>query len=701
MAVTPGVSLPRRVMVGTDRSEAAEHAVRWAAAFADRFGAELYVVRVVAPTPGAGTPAEPAGTVIPAQDIAEHARSVAGDRGHGRVVVDDDPALAIVRAAEEDAIDVLIVGNRGMAGRQHLLLGNVPNRVSHNARCTVIIVNTVASDGNGGHTPVRDPASAGRTYRPSGMRPESEPHRFARGATIAAVFLKHGLRELFGSPDDDGAVGRQRQAKRLRAAFEELGPTFAKIGQLLSTRPDLFPAEYVDELAQLRDNVTPLAEPQVVRVMEQDLGVPWEDVFETIDPKPLAAGTIGQVHRAVLAGGERVVLKVQRPDARDMIEQDLALLKSFTDTVGTRSTVKRWVDLPAVFEHLSSSLHRELDYRLEAANAERMRAALAEFPRLAVPRVHTAYSTSRLLVMQDVAGVPAAAVPAGTMRKDVGRQLLESFYQQILINGFFHADPHPGNLMWQPAEQRLYLLDLGMVGDIGEDTRELIILLLLALWQEDSALLTDVSVMLSGADRGRLDLEAYRKDLEALMARYRGASIADIQIGAMLQELIELSLRHDAPLPASLALAAKSLSQLQLVAAQLDPTLQPFDVAGRFLTRSLVRNLIPRGDLKTLVYEGQKLKHRVGRVFEAVERLVGERPGEKPAVNVAPASFEETVRRASRPLALGIAAGCAMLASAVTAIAERVPEWVPVIFGLAAAALTVAVVRDVRRPSRS
>jgi predicted unusual protein kinase regulating ubiquinone biosynthesis (AarF/ABC1/UbiB family)/nucleotide-binding universal stress UspA family protein len=687
-------------MVGTDRSEAAEQAVRWAAVFADRYGAELYVVRVVAPQRNAGTApdsAEPAGTANLAQDMVQHARSIAGDRGHGRVVVDDDPALAMVRAAEADAIDVLIVGNRGMAGRKHLLLGNVPNRVSHNARCTVIIVNTVEPDGNGAHTPVRNPASAEKTYRPSGMNLESEPHRFARGATIAAIFLKHGLKELFGRPDEDGAVGRQRQAKRLRAAFEELGPTFAKIGQILSTRPDLLPAEFVDELAQLRDNVTPLAEQQVVRVMEQDLGVPWEDVFETIDPNPLAAGTIGQVHRAVLASGEKVVLKVQRPDARELIEQDLALLKSFSDTVGTRSTVKRWVDVPAVFEHLSSSLHRELDYRLEAGNAERMRTALAGFPRLAVPAVHTAYSTSRLLVMQDVGGVPVADVPAGTMRKEVGRQLLESFYQQIMINGFFHADPHPGNLMWQPAEQRLYLLDLGMVGDVGADTRELIILLLLALWQEDSAFLTDVSVMLSGADRGHLDLEAYRKELEALMARYRGASIADIQIGPLLQAMIEVSLRHRAPLPASLALAAKSLAQMQLVAAQLDPTLEPFDVAGQFLTRSLVRNVIPRGDVKTLVYEAQKLKHRVTRVFEAVERLVGERPGEKPAVNVPAASFEDTVRRASRPLALGFAAGFAMLASAVTAMSERVPAWVPVIFGVGAAVLTVALLLDVNR----
>ena len=131
----------------------------------------------------------------------------------------------------------------------------------------------------------------------------------ARGGRIAAVFAKHGLKELFGRPDEEGAVGRRRQGKRLRAALEELGPTFAKLGQILSTRPDLLPPEYIEELATLQDNVPPLSEEQVVQVMEQELGVPWEDVFDHIDPSPLAAGTIAQVHRATLATGDPVVVE--------------------------------------------------------------------------------------------------------------------------------------------------------------------------------------------------------------------------------------------------------------------------------------------------------------------------------------------------------------------------------------------------------
>jgi len=681
-----GTSGPRRVMVGTDRSEAAERAVRWAADFAQRYGAALHVVQVIVPHHPADTdPGAAERTQAVADDLVRHARRIAGDRGRGRVVVDEDPAMAIVRAAAEDAIDVLVVGNAGMVGRKEFLLGNVPNRISHNARCTVIIVNSFAS----GETA---PALATMPLAPDA---EPQPHLVARGATIAAVFAKHGLRELFGRPDEEGTLGRRRQAKRLRTALAELGPTFAKLGQILSTRPDLLPPEFVDELAQLQDHVPPLTEEQVVRVMEQDLGVPWEDVFETIEPKPLAAGTIAQVHRASLASGEKVVVKVQRPDAKDLIEQDLALLQVFANAVGTRQGV---LDLRVVFEHLSTSLHRELDFKLEARNGERLRAAIADFPRLAVPRIHADLSTTRLLVMGDVGGAPATAVPSGPLRKETARQLLESFYKQILVDGFFHADPHPGNLMWQPSEERLYFLDLGMVGEVDADMRELMMLLLLALWQGDAAFITDLSVMLSGvAGRGDLDADAFTREIRALVETCRGASLKDIRLGPLLQGMAEVSFRHGVPLPASLTLTAKTLAQMQMVAAQLDPDADPFEVAGRYLMRSMLQGMGATTDPKALFYQAQKLRVRALRLFDALERLAGVRPGQRLEVAFRSESLEATVRRIGRRLALVVAAGFALLASGLTATAERSPAWIPVAFGVAAGVLLAALVVDLTR----
>ena len=688
----------RRVMVGTDRSETAERAVAWAASFADRFEAELHIVQVIVPQhPGATQYGAAEGTRAAgaADQLQHHAREIAGERGHAHVVIDDDPAMAIVQAAEDETIDVLVVGNAGMAGRKEFLLGNVPNRISHNARCTVIIVNTVSVNGKVVTSVGGPSAGAIRTSRREAEEP-TQPRLTARGAHIGKVFAKHGLKELFGRPDEEGTTGRVRQAKRLRGALEELGPTFAKLGQVLSTRADLLPPEFIDELATLQDHVTPLSEAQVVAVMEKELGVPWEDVFESIDPNPLAAGTIGQVHRATLAAGDRVVVKVQRPTAREEIEQDLALLELFAEKVEGRPGLNQVIDMAAVFEHLSSSLHRELDFRQEAQNIVRMRSVIEDYPRLDVPDVFEELSTSRFLVMQEIQGKPISQAPEGNARKEAARQLLESYYKQILVDGFFHADPHPGNLMWW--NDKIYFLDFGMVGEVGPEMREQLMLLLMAFWQEDVGFLTDVSLMLAKAiDRNDLDVDAFQEEIGEMMAKYRTASLSDIQLGPILQEMTEISLRHRVPLPASLTLTGKALAQMQLATAALDPDLDPFDVAGSFMMRSVFKEMGGKLDPKALFYQVQKFKVRGLRVVEAIERMIGARPGQKLEVNFRASTLEATIRRAGRRLAIGLTAGAMLLASGLTAQAARVDAWVPAAFGVAGALLTVAMLVDIVR----
>jgi ubiquinone biosynthesis protein len=688
-----------RVMVGTDRSETASRAVAWAAAFADRYGAELHVVQVILPDNPADTEigaAERTRAAAAADEIQRYAADVAGGRGRGHVVVDDDPAMAIVSAAEEHAVDVLVVGNAGMAGRKEFLLGNVPNRISHNARCTVIIVNTT----NGATSTVSSPGSAS-VIRRSRDQTETVPHLVARGTKIGTVFAKHGLRELFGRPDEEGTIGRARQAKRVRAALEELGPTFCKLGQILSTRPDLLPPEFITELATLQDNVPPLTEEQVVRVMEEELGVPWEDVFDHVEPTSLAAGTIAQVHRAVLANGEKAVIKVQRPDAREQIEQDLALLELFAEKIGDREGLKAVIDMQAVFEHLSESLHRELDFRQEARNMERMREVIARFDRLAVPSLYADYSTSRLLVMHDVGGGPISLAPEGSVRSQTARQLLESFYKQIMVDGFFHADPHPGNLMWQPEEDVLYFLDLGMAGEVGPDMREQMMLLLMAFWQEDVDFVADVALMLAGAiDHTDMDVDAFSAEIGSMMGKYRTASLSEIQLGPALQEMTEISLRHGVPLPASLTLTAKALAQMQLAASQLDPDVDPFEVAGRFLMRNVLTGIGAKFDPKTLFYQSQRFKVRAMRVVEAVERLIGARPGQKLEVNFRASTLEQTMRRAGRRLAMALVAAASLLGTAIVSTSDRVPAWIPITLGMIGGLFTIGLFVDLIRSRR-
>ncbi len=681
----------KRVMVGTDRSETAEHAVQWAAEFAERYAAELFVIQVIQPQNPASTEygaAERTRAAAASDELASHVRQLAGERGHASVILDADPAMAIVRAAEQESVDVLVAGNFGMAGRKEFLLGNVPNRISHNARCTVIIVNTLASG-------ERRPEPA-RVAIPGAEFPPIEPRLAARGAQIAAVMARHGLKELFGRPDGQDTPGRRRHAKRLRAALEELGPTFCKLGQILSTRPDLLPVEYIEELAMLQDNVPAMPEREVVQVAEQELGVPWEDVFESVDPSPLAAGTIGQVHRATLANGDRVVIKVQRSTAREEIEQDLALLEVFAEKVQERPDLQKLIDMRAVFKQLSMSLHRELDFTQEASNIERMRGILQGYDRLEVPGLHRELSTSRLLVMEEIQGIPILKAPEGPARTEAARQLLESYYKQIITDGFFHADPHPGNLMWW--KDCVYFLDFGMVGNLDTELREHLMLLLMSFWQEDAEFLTDVTLMLSGvADRSDLDVGRYQAEIGELMAKYRTAGLAEMQVGPILQEMSEIALRHGVPLPASLTLVGKALAQVQLATVQLDPTLDPFEVAGKFLTRSLLQGMRAKLSPKTLLYQSQKLRVRVVRAIETVERLIGVRPGQKLVVDFRATSLEDTVQRAGRRLALGMIVAASLFASDFTAVSMTATNWIPTTFGGLAVLLTLVLLVDLAR----
>jgi ubiquinone biosynthesis protein len=691
-----------RILVATDRSQSAETAVRWAADMAERFGSELVVLQVVVPpTPGEEADGEVrvADHEEDAESLQRYAEEIAGLRGRGRLVVDHDPARAIVQASEDLEVDVVVVGNVGMSGRRSFLLGNVPNRVSHNARCHVIIVNTSQPVTDGKRKRSREIPAMPHVAEEV---PESEGRLLGRAARIGRVLAKQGFAELFtagrGQPADDETV--RARARRLRGAMEELGPTFAKMGQILSTRPDLLPQPFVEELSTLQDQVPPLTEEEVVKVMEEELGVPWEDVFESIDPEPMAAGTIAQVHRATLADGERVVAKVQRPTARTDILQDLGLLELFAEKTQERSAFRQVIDLPTIIEHLSASLRRELDFRQEASNLDRMHGVLASFSRLDVPRVYTEFSTDRLLVMEEIQGIPLREIPESPARKDAARQLLESYYQQILAEGFFHADPHPGNMMWW--NDRIYFLDLGMVGEIEPEERNLMLLLLMAFWRGDVSFLSDVVLMLAGEDqRADLDLEGFQEEVGNLLDRTRGLSLKEMQLGPILQEITEMSIRHGVRLPASLALTGKALAQMQLATAQLDPTLDPLSVVGDFMMKGFVGRFRDRVDPRWLFYEGQKFRTRMVRLMEAVERLAGARPGPKLQVQFrGMEGLEDTVRRTGRRLAVGMVAAASLAGSAFAAASAEAPDWMAPTMGIGGLALTVGLLADLFRRRR-
>jgi predicted unusual protein kinase regulating ubiquinone biosynthesis (AarF/ABC1/UbiB family) len=518
---------------------------------------------------------------------------------------------------------------------------------------------------------------------------EADARLIGRAAQIGKVLTRYGLSERAAAD-----VPLEERAKNLRAALEELGPTFAKLGQILSTRPDLLPPEFIAELSTLQDRVTPMTEPEVVAVMEEELRVPWEDVFESIDPEPLAAGTIGQVHAATLEDGRRVVVKVQRRGAREEITRDLGLMELFAEKAEHRDGLRRLVDFPAVIRHLSESLKRELDFRSEAANVDRLREVLGRYSRLDVPTVYHELSTSRLLVLGFVDGVPVREAPDVPERKDAARQLIESYYRQVLEDGFFHADPHPGNLLW--SDGTVYFLDCGMVGEVPPRVRELVLLLVMAFWQQDDDFLAEIVLQLAGDDvPDDLDLPAFQQEIGDLFASVRGQSLQEIQLGPILQGITQISARHDVRLPAELALTAKALSQMQLAAATLDPELDPFSVVGRFFARRLFERGRQAIDPKRAFYEAQKIKLRISALLDAVERLVGARPGQRFQVDLkGTGGLEDTIRRAARRVSLAVVAGAAIVACGFTAESARVGTWVPALFGAIGVALLVLLLAD-------
>jgi predicted unusual protein kinase regulating ubiquinone biosynthesis (AarF/ABC1/UbiB family) len=389
-----------------------------------------------------------------------------------------------------------------------------------------------------------------------------------------------------------------------------------------------------------------------------------------------------------------VIVKVQRPGARDQIMRDLGLLGMFAEKTESREALRRIVDLPAVVEHLSASLQRELDFELEAANIEHMHEVLGPFSRLDAPAVHHRFTTKRLLVMEFIPGTPVREAPQGPERKEAAAQLLEAFYRQILTDGFFHADPHPGNMLW--SDGTIYFLDLGMVGEVAPEVRGRVLLLLLAFWQEDVPFLAEILLLLAPELPEKLDYDAFRDEIGALLAEYRHQTLSEIQLGPIMQGLTEIASRHGVRLPAALALVGKALAQMQLTAAELDPGLDPFSVVGGFVAKNVLTRLRTSADPKRVFYEMQKLEVRANALVEAIERIAGARPGARMQIDLKGTTpLEETIRTAARALALAIAAGSCLVAAGSTA-AAHVVSWIPITLGVAGGVLTLVLLYGLR-----
>ena len=423
----------------------------------------------------------------------------------------------------------------------------------------------------------------------------------------------------------------------LRAVLEELGPTFMKLGQVLSSRADLLPEEFRLELARLQDHAPAVAGDAVLEIVESELGAPVAARFRTFDETPLATGSIGQAHLAVASDGTELVVKVRRPGAVEQIDEDLKLLRRLAGIVQGRLQAAHDMDLAGMVAEFDASLRAEVDYMHEGHNAERFAQNFRDSTEVHVPRIFWDATTSRVLTMDRIVGMritdAASMKEAGCDPRTVAGRATRIVLKMMLEDGFFHADLHPGNLFVESAS-RIGLIDFGMVGVIDSQTRAGLEQLLLGIDAGDADVVVDALLDL-GVARGSVDRLALRRDIDRLLVDYRERAGGEPRLGDLLNEVFSAVRTYRLRLPSSLSMLAKTVLTAEGMVEQLDPSFQIAEISEAYMRKLVLAENSPRRwarrlereapDLMWLAVEAPKVTRRLlsklekGQLAMAVE----------------------------------------------------------------------------------
>lgn len=523
------------------------------------------------------------------------------------------------------------------------------------------------------------------------MRHHASSTRTNRPREIAEVLARHGLGYLVGVvglerfvPFHRGLLGHPRRAvpytrpEHVRMALEDLGAAWIKLGQILSTRADLLPPEYQAELAKLQDAAPPVPVEAVRQVIETELGRPPERVFASFDPAPLAAASIGQAHAATLPDGTEVVVKVRRPGVVEQVEQDLELLLTLAQTASRRWEFAEEYDLVGLAEEFAQTLRAELDYLREGRNAERFAQNFAGDPTVHIPRVFWEATTSRVLTLERIRGIKindlSALEAARVERTALAERAARILLKMIFEDGFFHADPHPGNFFVEPGG-RIGLIDFGMVGVVDEPTQERLVALLLAVTRQDPDRLVDAFLDL-GVARRRVDRAALREDLAHLVSRYYDRALSEIAVGPLLADALAIVRRHRLRLPSNLALLLKTVMMAEGLAAQLVPDFRLTAVLVPYAERLLLRRYSPLRWARRLGTAGLEAAELGVELPEQLRRLLRELERGGLQLGMRPEGFEPLLghfERLTNRLVLGMLASSFIIGLAVLMAAFHPP----------------------------
>lgn len=531
----------------------------------------------------------------------------------------------------------------------------------------------------------------------------------SRYGELARLLLAHRavLRgDTSGDPEE--REGLERDADRLVQELQEMGPTFVKLGQLLSSRVDLLPAAYTDALRRLQDHATPLPFDVVRDVAEEELGTRLPAVFARVDPEPLGTASLAQVHRAVLRDGGVVALKVQRPGIRSRILDDMDVISELAATFDEHVGAARRAGLAAMVDEFRRALLDELDYRHEAANLNKLGEVLGPYDRLAVPAPLEACSTARLLVMTLVEGVNVGDLGATAVSPQEGElfvsQLFKAYLDQILLHGMYHADPHPGNVVLT-FDRRLALLDAGMAGHLAPDLREALLRLLVALGEGRGAAVAS-ALERAGERLDDFDRNGFQRDVSTLVTAIEGAQVQKMEAGRQLAELARGALRNGLRPAPELSMVGKALLNLDDVARRLAPAYEPA-AAIREHTASLTRGqLLSAASPSRLVSAALDAKELAERFPDRMNRLLESLADGRIHIRVEGMDEREimrSVQKLANRAAAGLAVAALVLAAAIFSISPLGPRWwglsafTVVLLGLAAlvgAAIIVSTLRN-------
>ncbi|MGM3309407.1 ABC1 kinase family protein [Anabaena sp. WFMT] len=508
-----------------------------------------------------------------------------------------------------------------------------------------------------------------------------------------------------GMTEEKQSARRKAQAIWIRNTFLELGPTFIKVGQLFSTRADIFPSEYVEELSKLQDRVPAFSYEQVEAIIEQELGKKIPELFQSFEPVPLAAASLGQVHKAILYSGESVVVKVQRPGLKKLFEIDLQILKGIARYFQNHPKWGRGRDWIGIYEECCRILWEEIDYLNEGRNADTFRRNFRDYDWVNVPRVYWRYATSRVITLEYLPGIKIsqyeALEAAGVDRKAIARYGAQAYLHQLLNNGFFHADPHPGNLAVSP-NGALIFYDFGMMGTIKSNVREGLMQTLFGIAQKDGDRVVQSLVDL-GAIAPVDDMGPVRRSVQYMLDNFMDKPFENQSVAAISEDLYEIAYNQPFRFPATFTFVMRAFSTLEGVGKGLDPEFNFMEVAQPYAMQLMTDNNGLEGNsfLNELSRQAVQVSSTAFGLPRRLEDTLDKIERGDIRLRVRSVETERLIRRQSN-IQLGMSYALIISGFTIAATILLVGKflWLAVFIGLIAAAISFLLIRLLLRLDR-